>query len=113
MISGKLLETYCPDNGQCGDEPGQGSAGRKLLTAMTGGIVGAWNGLHMRALEEEPPVGECNGRMLWLIVGLITLSSPLLILLTQVSRITGLIALPSMPREWVAWTGINGLHYCA
>lgn len=75
MISGALLAAYCPDNGQCNAPGGEGGPGRRLLQAAARALgVGG----------DEPPVSECNGRALWLIVGCITLSSPLLILLTQV-----------------------------
>lgn len=76
MISGALLQAYCPDNGQCAEreEEGDGGASRRLLGLMTG------RGL---AAPGDPEPYSCNGRMLWTIVGLITLSSPLMVLLTQ------------------------------
>ena len=84
MISGKLLEAYCPDNGQC-DSQHQAPSGRRLLSSLTGGILAsAGKIIQARELTADPPVSECDGRMLWLIVGCITLSSPLLVLLTQV-----------------------------
>jgi hypothetical protein len=77
MISGALLQAYCPDNGQCAEreEEGDGGASRRLLGLLTG------RGL---AAPGDPEPYSCNGRMLWTIVGLITLSSPLMVLLTQV-----------------------------
>jgi hypothetical protein len=67
MISGALLEAYCPDNGDCMDA--------SISPAR-----------HLRqTLSPSPPVTAppCNGAALWTIIGLITLSSPLLILITQ------------------------------
>lgn len=106
MISGALLATYCPDNGQCRDreeEPDGGGGGsspaRRLLAttvqrggswlqgfaAAGGGGAGAAGLGDGEAAGPPPPPGvTCDGRMLWLIVGCITLSSPLLVLLTQV-----------------------------
>ena len=55
---------------------GAGCSGRRLQ-----GLVGASAGLGDVPPPEMP---TCNGRALWAIVGAITLSSPLLVLLTQV-----------------------------
>lgn len=75
MISGALLQAYCPDNGQCDtNAAGTGGALRRLLEAAAAAAGGA-------PAEGQP---TCDGRSLWTIVGCITLSSPLLVLLTQV-----------------------------
>lgn len=107
MISGALLQRYCPDNGQCSertdpDSSSSGSARRRLLALLLGrgsGSANASNGSSssgwLRSLAEAAAGGEgeggggvepyvCNGRALWSIVGAITLSSPLLVLLMQV-----------------------------
>ena len=55
MLSGALLQRYCPDSGACDRE--------------TGAQAGA--------------LGACDGRALWGVIGALTLTSPLLILLTQ------------------------------
>lgn len=80
MISGALLQAYCPDHGQCTEAGAGGGPGRRLLSALAG-----------RGLGGAAPEGyECDGRALWTIVALITLSSPLAVLLTQVGfRIGG------------------------
>lgn len=100
MISGALLQAYCPDAGQCSDRPQEDNgspggpaaqAGRRLLALMSGRGSGNWaRGLAAAVVGEgdaagEQPAAYCDGRRLWLIVGLITLSSPVLVLLTQVS----------------------------
>ena len=56
MLSGKLLQDFCPDTSPC-DARTQG--------APDGGT------------------GTCNGRALWGIIGCITLTSPLLMLVLQ------------------------------
>ena len=121
MVSGALLQRFCPDNGQCGDRTpdSDGSdagsaaaqAGRRLLallshsgsgssTSSTGGGPRRWLG-GMAAAAAAPLLGAvsgdaapgpvpggsyCDGRRLWAIVGAITVSSPLLVLFTQVLR---------------------------
>lgn len=69
MLSGYLLDRFCPDNGQCSDV----SAGRSLLA-------------HAQATAPSPSPGggECRGPIMWTTVALLTLTSPLLILVTQV-----------------------------
>lgn len=104
MISGALLQRYCPDNGQCtertdGSSGSGGDARRRMLALLLGrgsgnGSNGSGSGGWLRSLAEAagggggPAGGDepyvCNGRALWSIVGAITLSSPLLVLLTQV-----------------------------
>lgn len=84
MVSGWLLQTYCPDNGECVE--GGGKPARRLLDAALArgrALLGAGGG------GGAEPVAECNGRMLWLIVGLLTLTSPIVILITQVGRQPG------------------------
>ncbi|KAL4424382.1 hypothetical protein ABPG75_001683 [Micractinium tetrahymenae] len=104
MISGALLQTYCPDAGQCSDrrkeDDSKAEAGRRLLALLSGGGgsgggggAASGSGGWVRSLAAaaggeggaggEAPAAYCDGRMLWLIVGAITLSSPLLVLLTQ------------------------------
>lgn len=55
MLSGALLQMYCPDAHACDSETSE-------------------------ALAE---LGMCDGRKMWGIIGVLTLTSPLLILLTQ------------------------------
>jgi hypothetical protein len=55
MLSGALLQAYCPDAHACDRETG-------LATGE---------------------LGPCDGRKLWGIIGALTCTSPLLILLTQ------------------------------
>lgn len=55
MLSGALLQRFCPDSGACDRE--------------TGVTMGA--------------LGDCDGRALWGVIGALTCTSPLLILLTQ------------------------------
>ncbi|BDA46855.1 hypothetical protein COCOBI_09-3080 [Coccomyxa sp. Obi] len=55
MLSGALLQAYCPDAHSCDSETGQ----------------------------ETGELGMCDGRKMWGIIGALTLTSPLLILLTQ------------------------------
>ena len=55
MLSGALLQAYCPDAGACDRETG----------VATGEL------------------GACDGRKLWGIIGALTCTSPLLILLLQ------------------------------
>ena len=86
MISGWLLQAYCPDNGECVE----GAGGRRLLAALTGGLAGGAGG----------PAAECDGRTLWGIVGVLTLSSPLAILLTQVGKGLGSSARNPPARWW-------------
>ncbi|KAL4420864.1 hypothetical protein ABPG77_002823 [Micractinium sp. CCAP 211/92] len=97
MISGALLQAYCPDAGQCSDRPQEDNgspggpaaqAGRRLLALLSGQGSDLARGLVAAAAGEgdsagEQPAAYCDGRRLWLIVGLITLSSPVLVLLTQ------------------------------
>eukprot|EP00887_Chlorella_sp_A99_P006636 scaffold3.g6636.t1 len=80
MLSGWLLQRYCPDRGQCvDDDPGGGGPGaspaplRRLLGSLAGDA------------PPLPPQGgkACDGRTMWLIVGLLTLSSPVAVLFTQ------------------------------
>lgn len=104
MISGALLQRYCPDNGQCTERTdssaGGGDSRRRLLALLLGrGSSASGSGGWLRSLAEGPAGGEsvpggdetyvCNGRALWSIVGAITLSSPLLVLLTQVGCMAG------------------------
>ena len=58
MLSGALLQAYCPDAHSCDSETGQ----------------------------ETGELGVCDGRKMWGIIGALTLTSPLLILLTQASQ---------------------------
>lgn len=79
MISGALLQAYCPDHGQCTEAGAANSPGRRLLSALAGrGLAGGGGGT-----SAAPGGYECDGRALWTIVALITLSSPLAVLLTQ------------------------------
>ena len=66
MLSGYLLDRYCPDNGACGDV----SKGKPAV---------------------QPETGEqtCHGSAMWGLVTLLTLTSPLLILLTQARFLKG------------------------
>jgi hypothetical protein len=95
MISGALLQRFCPDNGQCTERTDSSSGGdsarRRLMALLLGRGSGGSRGW-LRSLAEGAAGGEggggtepyvCNGRALWSIVGAITLSSPLLVLLTQ------------------------------
>lgn len=102
MISGALLQSYCPDAGQCSDRPEEGGsgsgpaaeAGRRLLALLSGSDGSSTGAMHSLAAAAaalgddggagEQPAAYCDGRRLWLIVGLITLSSPVLVMLTQV-----------------------------
>lgn len=57
MVSGLLLEKFCPDDGMCDD------GSRPII---------------------PPDQRFCDGVSLWGIIGLMTLVSPILILVTQV-----------------------------
>lgn len=114
MISGALLQRYCPDNGQCTERTdssgGGGDARRRLLALLLGrgGSASASRGGWLRSLAEGAAGGEggpgggepyvCNGRALWSIVGAITLSSPLLVLLTQVGCMAGVGRVGAQPQ---------------
>jgi hypothetical protein len=80
MISGALLQAYCPDHGQCTEAGAADSPGRRLLSALAGRGLGGGGG---GSTSAAPGGYECDGRALWTIVALITLSSPLAVLLTQ------------------------------
>lgn len=81
MISGKLLQSLCPAPGACRAEldgappaiPAEAGQGLATSALKAGGTA-----------TGEALVQACDGRRMWLIIGLITLSSPLAILLTQV-----------------------------
>jgi hypothetical protein len=64
MMSGALLQRYCPDTGQCVGGGGGGASGAP-------------------APAPAAPPSPCDGRALWAVVWLVTMSSPLLISLTQ------------------------------
>ena len=66
MISGALLQHYCPGDGSCG---GSASASGE----------GSSSNYEAAAAEE----GTCDGRSLWGVVSVIGLASPLLILICQ------------------------------
>ena len=84
MISGKLLQTLCPAPGACPVELdstadlGQSKRGASFTSnvSLRGGGAGA-----------AAIVQACDGRTMWLIIGLITLTSPVAIFLTQVFSI--------------------------
>ena len=63
-----------------------GLAGHQNLVSVTGDGTSQEGGLR-RALLAALAAGDepqpCNGRTMWLVIGLLTLSSPLAILLTQ------------------------------
>lgn len=94
MVSGALLQRFCPDNGQCKDGSGEGGGpARRLMSLLTGSGEGEGGRGWVRGLAETAaaavagavaPASECDGRALWAIVTALTLSSPLLVLLTQV-----------------------------
>ena len=84
MISGALLQSLCPAPGAClaqlgGAPPAVAPlSGQELSTGLkaAGTAMGG------------SPLQPCDGRTMWLIIGLITLTSPIAIFLTQVSRRT-------------------------
>lgn len=71
MLSGALLQAYCPDAHAC--------------DRMTGEAAGE--------------LGPCDGRKLWGIIGALTCTSPLLILLLQARSHP-----PSLPRLPMGWS---------
>lgn len=81
ILSGALLQRYCPDHGQCTANSGSNQA--------TFGLSAGPARLLLRRLASalaapSPPVEyPCDGRAMWAIVGALTLSSPILVLLTQ------------------------------
>ena len=88
MMSGALLARFCPDTGQCVNGASSGPT-RRLLRAvlmLRGGDGAAGEAAAAGAGVGDPSgaPSDCNGRLLWLVVGVITLTSPVLVLLTQV-----------------------------
>lgn len=86
MLSGYLLERYCPGSGTCDhtkEAEGLATGGSGLRALVRGFASPAAPG---------PDAATCRGGTMWSIVSALTLTSPILILLTQV-------------RAWCGWMG--------
>ena len=85
MLSGKLLQDFCPDTAPCtSQERGAGAGG----------------------------TGTCDARALWGIIGAITATSPLLILVLQVQRPAHRVPFPGCKQQSLA-AGQLALQTCA
>ena len=89
MISGQLLQSLCPAPGAC---PSEAASVTNTSTSsdvapsppLRAGAERATSAA-IQTVNVQPKLpSPCRGRPMWLIIGLITLSSPLAILLTQV-----------------------------
>lgn len=81
MISGKLLQTLCPAPGAC---PAELDSTEALGQSKRGASLTSDASLRGEGAGAAAIVQACDGRTMWLIIGLITLTSPVAILLTQV-----------------------------